>query len=311
MKILILGTTGQLAQAIALTCKDLGLYYEQTTHQASEYVNDVFTHYLDFLSLPKDLSFLSHYDVIINTAAYTDVGRSGVNKQACFQINAYAVQSMVNALTALKVAPLWIQFSTDYVYGHGKKSCAKTENEPIAPLNVYGDSKALADQWLLASGLPVWIFRTAGLYDDLGINFQTKILQQLKDGKCLSVCDDQYSHRTRTIWVARLVCALLRDSARHPTRYGFEDVLPYGVYHLVEGDCRSWYEWAVDIAIEHGFKPSMIQPLNTSKIANVVRPQYGHLSINKFLKQQRLSDESLLLFVSSCYACNAGSSVRL
>lgn len=302
MKILILGTTGQLAKAFALTCKDLGLYYEQTTHQASEYVNDVFTHYLDFLSLPKDLSFLSHYDVIINTAAYTDVGRSGVNKQACFQINAYAVQSMVNALTALKKPPLWIQFSTDYVYGHGKKSCAKTENEPIAPLNVYGESKALADHLLLTSGLPVWIFRTAGLYDDIGVNFQTKILKKLYEGQLFFVYDDQYSHRTRTIWVARVICALLKDGFIGHTQRGFEDVLPYGVYHLVEGDCRSWHEWAVDIAIKYGFDPSMIQSLNAPKIANVVRPQYGHLSMKKFLKQQRLSDESLLSLFneSSC-----------
>ena len=137
LKVLLLGPDGQLGHDI------------RRAHAAAE---DAF--YL--VSLPREKLDVAEagsiervlgglqFDALVNCAAYTHVDRAEDDATAAFAVNAHAVQSMAR-ICADKRARL-LHVSTDYVFG-GDPSRQRPlrEDDPIAPVNVYGASKALGE----------------------------------------------------------------------------------------------------------------------------------------------------------------------
>src|SRR5690606_4121551 len=98
--------------------------------------------------------------IIIHTAAMTQVDECELNQDACWNVNVEAVRYLTNACSGMPV--YFTYLSTDFVFS-GAYGPLDESDEP-APANFYGQSKLAGEQIVAASGLPYSIIRTALVY---------------------------------------------------------------------------------------------------------------------------------------------------
>src|SRR5690606_41981587 len=77
-------------------------------------------------------------DVVVNAAAYTAVDRAESERDAAFRANAQAPAALAAACAQRDA--LLVHYSTDYVFD-GTGTRPYREDDPVAPLGVYGESK--------------------------------------------------------------------------------------------------------------------------------------------------------------------------
>jgi len=170
MKILITGSTGQLARELqselAGTGKLLAL-----GHNALD------------LAVPEQIREqvrLLRPDLIINAAAYTAVDPAETHREQAFAVNARGPQVLAEEAARLGV-PL-IHYSTDYVFD-GRKTEPYDEHDTPNPLGVYGASKLAGEQAIQAVGGEHLILRTSWVYSQHGKNFLLT-MQRLLQERC-------------------------------------------------------------------------------------------------------------------------------
>jgi dTDP-4-dehydrorhamnose 3,5-epimerase len=170
------------------------------------------------------------YDVIVNAAAYTavDAAESPDGRIAAWQTNATAVAGL-SAICAEHGITL-VQISSDYVFD-GEKPSAYSEDDPVAPLGVYGQTKAAGDA--AATTAPRhYVIRTSWVVGD-GKNFVKTMAGLAARGVDPSVVSDQYGRLTFADDIVRGIDHLLTTGA------------PYGVYNLTSsGEAGSWADAA-------------------------------------------------------------------
>ena len=113
-------------------------------------------------------------DVVVNAAAYTAVDRAEDEADAAFRANAEAPRAIAGACAARDA--LLVHYSTDYVFD-GTATRPYREDDPTAPLGVYGASKLAGEEAIRASGARHLIFRTAWVYAAHGQNFLRTMLR--------------------------------------------------------------------------------------------------------------------------------------
>lgn len=209
-------------------------------------------------------------EVVINTAAYHKVDECEDNLQQAFRINSIAVRDL--ALICQDLGSVLVHFSTDYVFD-GKKRKPYVEEDKPNPLNVYAISK-LAGEYLLQNTLDKYfLIRTCGLYGETGCwgkgyNFVDTLIALEKEGKPLSVVNDQWVTPTATAELAERVKELIATDR-------------FGLYHLTnEGEC-TWYEFAKMIFSLLGKKPNLASVDSKSYGAKAKRPPYSVLENKK------------------------------
>jgi len=211
-------------------------------------------------------------DVVINAAAYTGPDRVEANKDVAFAINADGAGRVANECASLEV-PL-IHISTDYVFD-GKGTRPYREDDPPAPLGVYGASKAAGEALVAAAGGT--IVRTAWVFSAVGTNFVKLVVRLASEQKTLRIVRDQVGCPT---WAGDLVDALLSLSERAVTG------LPHKIYHVCGDSPTSWYGFANAI-VEHlrahrEIACSEIKPIQTSEFPTAAaRPAYSVLDTSR------------------------------
>lgn len=221
MRALITGGKGQLAQALSATApKDV----EVTLVDRLECdVTDIAKVRRVFRSVKPS--------VVINTAAYTAVDAAEMEEDLAFDVNARGPANVAGVTSDLQSR--LIHISTDYVFD-GQSSIPYSPAAPPNPLNVYGATKLEGEKRALAAGKNVAVIRTSWLYSASGRNFLTTILDALKEGRPLSVVNDQVGTPTsahalaRTIW--KTACIEIA-----------------GVFHWANSGLATWYEVATEI----------------------------------------------------------------
>jgi dTDP-4-dehydrorhamnose reductase len=174
-------------------------------------------------------------DLVLNAAAGTDVDGCEDDPTAAHHVNALAPWWLARACA--RTGATLVTFSTDYVFdgrapvGPGGTSRGFAEHDAIAPLSVYGRSKAAGEQ-LVRETLPTHhIVRTAWVSGARGRNFVRTMLQLGAEGRPVRVVDDQVGSPTFT-----------RDLAAAVRRLAVSG--RFGTVHLVnEGSC-SWFDLA-------------------------------------------------------------------
>ena len=126
--------------------------------------------------------------VIINAAAYTAVDKAETEPERCYAVNHAGARQLAEAASRRNV-PL-IQVSTDYVFD-GQKATPYGEDDPTAPLGIYGRSKLEGEQAVLAKHPEALILRTSWVYSVYGSNFVTTMLRLAQSQPSLRVVDDQ------------------------------------------------------------------------------------------------------------------------
>jgi dTDP-4-dehydrorhamnose reductase len=192
--------------------------------------------------------------VVINAAAYTAVDRAETEMGAAYAVNAVGAGLVAKRCADRGIA--LVHVSTDHVFD-GEATRPYREDDPVAPCNVYGQSKADGERAVLEAGGTV--VRTSWLFGDGTTGFVPTIAARLGTGESVEVVDDQRGCPT---WADDLADALLALAA---LRVG------PGVYHYCGEGPTTWYGFAVAIAEALGLDPSRITPISTEKRAAPAR----------------------------------------
>jgi dTDP-4-dehydrorhamnose reductase len=189
-------------------------------------------------------------EIIVNTAAITDVDLCETNREAAWQVNVAAVENL--AIAAKLVGSSIIHLSTDYVFDG--KSGPYGEGDRPNPLSYYGRTKLASENVLLTSGIPHAILRTMVLYGtgiSVKSNFALWLISSLGAGKTIRVVTDQIG--TPTL-VDDLAYAILKIVELNRT----------GLYNIAGADLVSRFEFARMLAGIFGFNDKLITPVVTS-----------------------------------------------
>jgi dTDP-4-dehydrorhamnose reductase len=174
--------------------------------------------------------------VVVNAAAYTRVDDAESCADEAFRVNETGVATLARTCAA-HGCPL-IHISTDYVFD-GTERGAYRESDAIAPLGVYGRSKAAGEAAVRRAGGRHIILRSSWLYGVHGRNFLKTILRAATERGELDVVDDQHGCPTGT---ADLAQAILIAASR--LRF---DASVGGLYHFAGSGVTTWHGFATEI----------------------------------------------------------------
>ncbi len=130
-------------------------------------------------------------DVVIHTAAMTNVDQCETEREACWKLNVDAVEYIIEACE--KANAFLVHLSTDFIFD-GEAGPYDEEGAPN-PVSYYGDSKLAAEQRLFKSNIKYGIARTVLVYgiahDMSRSNIILWVKGSLEAGKDIKVVDDQ------------------------------------------------------------------------------------------------------------------------
>ena len=177
-------------------------------------------------------------DVIINSAAYTAVDKAESEAPAALALNRDGARMLAEA--AAKRGAAIIHISTDYVFD-GSKPTPYVEDDPTAPLNVYGRSKLEGEQALAEANPRHVIARTSWVYSPTGANFVKTMLRLAGERKELRIVDDQIGNPTYAPHLAKALLQIARSVLED------EPGQRWGTYHLAGSGTVSWCGFAREI----------------------------------------------------------------
>ena len=257
MKILITGSNGMLGHDLIEVLKD-NHELILTTSKTLDITNkdQVFEVICD-----------AEPDVVINSAAYTDVDGCEENQDLAYSVNGEGVKNL--ALACKEVDCALVQISTDYIF-NGKNDRPWVEDDEIGPISVYGKSKLKGEEAILETLDKYFIVRTAWLYGINGKNFPKTMLELAKNHSEITVVYDEVGTPTYTPDLAYGISELIE------TDY-------YGIYHLTNSGNCSWCEFARYI-FEVADKDVKVVPVTASEFARPApRPSYSVLENKKWV----------------------------
>jgi dTDP-4-dehydrorhamnose reductase len=206
---------------------------------------------------------------VINTASYNRVDDSESNPDVAFGVNAIGAHHVSRA--AADVGAGIVYFSSDYVFGEQERRRGQPymENDPTAPVNVYGASKCAGEALVRLSTPRHLIIRTAGLYGHTrsrkGSTFPETLLQKARTEKAVQVVDDQVVSPTFSLDLAHVVKQLLDRNA-------------CGVFHVANsGEC-SWFEFTRELFALAGVSTELIKINSAQSQRPACRPAYSALA---------------------------------
>ncbi|MEE1134089.1 dTDP-4-dehydrorhamnose reductase [uncultured Methanobrevibacter sp.] len=275
MKILITGSNGMLGHDLTEVLKD-NHELILTTSKTLDITNkdQVFEVICD-----------AEPDVVINSAAYTDVDGCEENQDLAYSVNGEGVKNL--ALACKEVDCALVHISTDYIF-NGKNDRPWVEDDEIGPISVYGKSKLKGEEAILETLDKYFIVRTAWLYGINGKNFPKTMLELAKNHSEITVVYDEVGTPTYTPDLAYGISELIE------TDY-------YGIYHLTNSGNCSWCEFARYI-FEVADKDVKVVPVTASEFARPApRPSYSVLEnknwVDKGFKPLRSYKEAIKEYV--------------
>jgi dTDP-4-dehydrorhamnose reductase len=218
--------------------------------------------------------------VIINAGAYTAVDQAETERPLCFAINADAPR--VLAQEAAQLDALFIHYSTDYVF-NGEKPGPWLESDPIAPLSVYGESKAAGEAAIVETGGRYLVLRTSWVYSAHGKNFLRTMLRLGAERSELRVVDDQVGAPTSAAEIAAATARLVDQYTQYD---GSGMPWPADIYHMTAAGSTSWcgFARAIFSAGILGTQPR-VQPIPASDYPTPARrPSNSVLANEKFAR---------------------------
>ena len=209
------------------------------------------------------------FEALANCTGYHRTDEVEDNATDAFTVNAHAVQAM--ARVCARKGARFVHVSTDYVFG-GDRALRRPlrEDDPAAPVNVYGASKAMGETLARLESDDVVILRVASLFGVAGAsgkggNFVETMIRAGRERGALRVVDDQAMSPTATEDVARVMVRMLRDGC------------PPGLYHVVNAGSATWFEFAREIVRRAGVE-AKVAPCATSEYpVRAARPAYSVL----------------------------------
>ena len=209
------------------------------------------------------------FDALVNCASYHKTDEVEDNATHAFAVNAHAVQMMAQVCATKRAR--FVHISTDYVFGGDQgREYPFREDDPIAPINVYGASKAMGESLARFTSDDAVILRVASLFGVAGAsgkggNFVETMIRAGKEKGALRVVDDQTMSPTATADVARVLIRMLTQGCSP------------GIYHVVNAGSATWFDFAREIVCRAGVKAA-VTPCTTGEYpTRAARPRYSAL----------------------------------
>ena len=170
-------------------------------------------------------------DIVIHTAAWTDVEGCARDPEQAHRVNALGTQNIAQGCSACDAAMVYV--STNEVFD-GTATEPYDERAPLNPINPYARSKAAGESFVRDLLTRFYIVRTAWLYAPGGRNFPHRIIELADKRGSLKVVTDEVSNPTYAPDLAKGLASLIQSKA-------------YGTYHLVNRGHCSRYDFAREI----------------------------------------------------------------
>ncbi|MCI2227668.1 SDR family oxidoreductase [Polaribacter sp. MSW13] len=278
VKVVITGSNGLLGQSLLnLLLKEKDKYEVIGFSRGKNRSGRTDFHYCaiditDKLLLKKQLTEIKP-NVIINTAAMTNVDACENNKQECDALNIEVVKTLVQV--SEKINSHIIHLSTDFIFD-GEKGNYKETDTPN-PLSYYGLSKLKSEEILTKSKISFTILRTILVYgkvfDMSRGNIVLWVKEMLEKNKEITIVDDQYRMPTYVEELA-LACKISMDKKAQ------------GIFNVSSNNLLSIYQIAQQIATVFNLDQSLIKPISTSTLnQTAARPAKTGFDLSKTKKE--------------------------
>ncbi len=260
--VLIVGSDGQLAQALAACAPDWAVCMGRSRRT------------LDITD--AEATFDAIWEIkpawVINGAAYNAVDRAeGEGREEAMRVNTQGASNL--ALACRKVGIPLVHFSTDLVFD-GEKRTPYTEDDLADPLGVYGASKLAGEQRVLALAKRNLVIRVERLFGaeanpaKVSGNFPALMLRLARERGQVRVVNDQIGTPTYLPDLAAAVWSLMRLSAG-------------GLYHLASAGEVSFADYAREIFRLAGVDCPVDAVTSEAYGAAARRPLYSVMSSDK------------------------------
>lgn len=215
-------------------------------------------------------------DVLINTAAMTNVDACETERDACRKMNVDAVEYIIKAMKLQTNSPHFIHLSTDFIFD-GNNGPYRETDIPYPPNSVYAESKYTSEKLVEKSGLKWTIIRTMLVYGVVDFMSRSNIVLWAKDalskGKTINVVDDQFRCPTLSEDLAEgCVLAALQDKT--------------GIFHISGKDFMSIIGLVRAVADFWQLDKNLIQPSKTATLGQAAeRPLKTGFVLDKAIKE--------------------------
>jgi dTDP-4-dehydrorhamnose reductase len=208
--------------------------------------------------------------IVINAAAYTAVDRAESEPGKAARVNRDAPAAM--AFACAKSGAALIHLSTDYVFD-GSKTEAYGEDEPIAPLSIYGYTKAEGEAAVRGSIPEHIILRTSWVFASHGTNFVRTVLRLANERPELRIVNDQWGAPTAARDIADAIAAIVRSVAQQRPAWG--------TFHFTSSEPTTWHGFARSIVELSGLSAKVIPITTADYRAAARRPRYSVLDCGR------------------------------
>ncbi|HCM75015.1 MAG TPA: NAD(P)-dependent oxidoreductase [Cytophagales bacterium] len=273
MKIVVTGANGLLGQKLSLLLdreENIDLVATARKPLAIKLKKGTF-HLLDITSEDAvDQIFTDiRPDIVINTAAMTQVDQCESERQQCWLANVTAVEHLVHACQ--KVKAKLIHVSTDFIFD-GTEGPLKEDAKP-GPVNYYGLSKLAGEEVIRQSKIDWAIVRTVlvyGITADLSrSNIVLWVKKSLEEGKTINVVNDQWRTPTLAEDLAMGCYLVAKLGAK-------------GIYHISGEEMMTPYDIAIETATFFNLNKSLIKPTDSTQFKQpAARPLKTGFDITK------------------------------
>lgn len=216
-------------------------------------------------------------EVVVNAAALTDVDACQSKPEHANEVNGYAVGAIASVCKS--IGAVLIYYSTDYIFD-GQRKQGYAEHEVPDPINAYGQSKLLGERLIAHAMTDYYILRSSWLFGKNGKNFIRTMLELSRSQSKVQVVNDQHGKPTYTKDLAAGTLAIVEQKPR------------FGIYHIVNEDETTWFDFAVEIFDAAG-KNVKAEPITSAELDRPApRPLYSTL-VNSRLPRLRSWREAL------------------
>jgi len=257
-ELLITGARGTLGRAFARLCEHRGLAFRLVDRSTLDIANPE--------SVRHALEVFKPW-AVINGAGYCRVDDAERDRETCHRDNALGPTLFAEACASRGLP--FVTFSSDLVFD-GKARSPYRESDGVAPLGVYGWSKAKAEKDVLAAHPGALIVRTSAFFGPWDrYNFLTFTLRQLAMRLTVRAAQDMTVSPTYVPDLVNATLDLLIDGAN-------------GLWHLANQGATTWADFARQGASMRGYNAELVLPVPASSLGlTAPRPEYSALGTER------------------------------